>query len=87
MVCLGEIEPEEKVVKVTTRKMRCRFALQFTDVRGDDGKVETHRDQVRSVFNSPFQPFVLATTSIGQEFDPPCWALFSRLPCSRIYLS
>ncbi len=90
MVCLGEIEPEEKVVKVTTRKMRCRFALQFTDVRGDDGKVETHRDQVRSVFNSPFQPFVLATTSIGQEgldFHQYCYDIYHwNLPSNPIDL-
>jgi len=85
-----EIEPEEKTVTVTTRKMRCRFALQFTDVRGDDGKVETRRDQVRSAFNSPFQPFVLATTSIGQEgldFHQYCHDIYHwNLPSNPIDL-
>lgn len=62
-----EIMTLDNRVRVATRKMRCRFALQFTDVRSEDGKVETRREQVRIAFNSPFQPFVLATTSIGQE--------------------
>jgi hypothetical protein len=35
----------------------------------------TRREQVRTAFNSPFWPFVLATTSVGQEgldFHPYC---------------
>jgi hypothetical protein len=43
-----------------------RFALRFGDERSDDGG-ETRRSHVRVAFNSPFWPFVLATTSIGQE--------------------
>jgi hypothetical protein len=34
--------------------------------RGDDG-VQARPDALRHAFNSPFRPFVLATTSIGQE--------------------
>jgi Helicase conserved C-terminal domain len=43
-----------------------RFALRFGDDRSDDGG-ETRRSLVRTAFNSPFWPFVLATTSVGQE--------------------
>jgi hypothetical protein len=47
--------------------IRCRFALKFGDARSEDEKTEIRKDQVRRAFNSPFRPFVLATTSIGQE--------------------
>jgi len=47
--------------------IRCRYALRF----GDDTTAEYEgrmRDvDVRVAFNSPFRPFVLATTAIGQE--------------------
>jgi hypothetical protein len=43
-----------------------RFALRYGNKRA--GVDETNRlPDVRSAFNSPFWPFVLATTSIGQE--------------------
>ncbi len=45
---------------------RCRFALRFGDIR-DDNKALVRADSVRDAFNSPFRPFVLASTSIGQE--------------------
>jgi len=47
--------------------IRCRFALRFGDGRNEVEKTEIRKDQVRCAFNSPFRPFVLATTSIGQE--------------------
>jgi hypothetical protein len=44
---------------------RSRFALRYGSKRHD---VESARQpQVRNAFNSPFWPFVLTTTSIGQE--------------------
>jgi hypothetical protein len=55
--------------------MRARFALRFVDSRSEDGKTVTRSTQVRDAFNSPFWPFVLVTTSIGQEgldFHPYC---------------
>lgn len=45
--------------------IRCRFALRFGDMK--DEKAEARVETVRSAFNSPFRPFVLASTSIGQE--------------------
>jgi hypothetical protein len=47
--------------------MRARFALRFGDESDLDEKVANRKDLVRSAFNSPFWPFVLATTSVGQE--------------------
>jgi len=85
-----EIKALQNQVELTKRRMRCRFALQFTDVRSEDGKVETRRDQVRIAFNSPFQPFVLATTSIGQEgldFHQYCHEIYHwNLPANPIDL-
>lgn len=46
----------------------CRFAMRFgVDDASDDGTATTRSSQVRTAFNSPFWPFVLATTSVGQE--------------------
>jgi hypothetical protein len=45
---------------------RCRFGLRFGDFEDERGAVE-RADLVRTAFNSPFRPFVLASTSIGQE--------------------
>lgn len=52
--------------------LRCHAAMPFglspdrNDQRHDDG-AEARPDALRHAFNSPFRPFVLATTSIGQE--------------------
>jgi hypothetical protein len=42
-----------------------RFALRFGGIRQDQDDVRL--PEVRAAFNSPFWPFVLASTSIGQE--------------------
>lgn len=45
-----------------------RFALRFGEERANDEDGTGMRaDEVRAAFNSPFWPFVLITTSIGQE--------------------
>ena len=46
---------------------RCRFALRFGDIRDDNNQALVRADTVRDAFNSPFRPFILASTSIGQE--------------------
>ena len=46
--------------------IRTHFAVAFT--RGEGKEKDTDRKKtIRNAFNSPFRPFVLATTSIGQE--------------------
>jgi hypothetical protein len=48
-------------------KVRCRYALRFADLKGDSEQVLYRAGVVREAFNSPFRPFILASTSIGQE--------------------
>ncbi len=55
-----------KVTKESFR-MRCRFALRFADLAGEKDSDIVRAGTVREAFNSPFRPFVLASTSIGQE--------------------
>jgi len=46
--------------------LRTHFAVSFT--KGKSNESDTNRKKsVRDAFNSPFRPFVLASTSIGQE--------------------
>ncbi|HBL2662220.1 TPA: type I restriction-modification system subunit M N-terminal domain-containing protein [Enterococcus faecium] len=42
-------------------------AVGFTKDAGDNSKVVMRKENIRNAFNSPMRPFVLATTSIGQE--------------------
>ena len=58
----------ESGATVEREKLRVRtvFALRFGHSRTDDGE-HISQDAVRAAFNSPFRPFVLASTSIGQE--------------------
>ena len=56
------------------KRLRTIFAQRFGHLRTEDGR-ELSQDAVRRAFNSPFRPFVLASTSIGQEgldFHPWC---------------
>lgn len=61
-----EVDLGNRAEPIRRRSMGGRFALRFGDERSDDGG-ETRRSHVRTAFNSPFWPFVLATTSVGQE--------------------
>ncbi|MXX72636.1 MAG: DEAD/DEAH box helicase [Gemmatimonadetes bacterium] len=59
-------------------RVRTVFALRFGHLRGEDGVGHISQDAVRIAFNSPFRPFVLTSTSIGQEgldFHPWCHRL------------
>lgn len=72
-------------------RIRNRFAMRFGDQEKDDSTMEqTRADHVRAAFNSPFWPFVLATTSIGQEgldFHPYCHAVVHwNLPSNPVDL-
>lgn len=64
--------------EIMRRRLRSHFALRFGIQKSDDGSETTREDRVRDAFNSPFWPFVLASTSVGQEgldFHPYCHAL------------
>ncbi len=55
-------------------RMGVRFAVRYSNAKTDDGDSNRMPD-VRRAFNSPFWPFVLATTSVGQEgIDFHWWA-------------
>lgn len=72
------------------RSMRNRFAMRFGDERQEDIGGTGRADHVRAAFNSPFWPFVLATTSVGQEgldFHPYCHAVVHwNLPSNPVDL-
>ncbi|WP_022932108.1 DEAD/DEAH box helicase [Treponema bryantii] len=47
-------------------KIRTHYAVSFT--QGDGNETDTNRkESVRKAFNSPFWPFILISTSVGQE--------------------
>ena len=48
-------------------RMRPRFAIRFADPRASEDRQVDRATNVRASFNSPFWPFVLASTSVGQE--------------------
>jgi len=60
------VRPQEHKLELNPVRIRCRFALRFGEARSEEGEA-TRRDDVRRAFNSPFWPFVLATTSVGEE--------------------
>ena len=52
--------------------------MRLADYRDEEGSV-ARLGGVRDAFNSPFRPFVLATTSVGQEgldFHPYCYRVY-----------
>lgn len=54
-------------ITIDRRSVRAHYALRFGDERTETGETLTRSSTVREAFNSPFWPFVLATTSMGQE--------------------
>ena len=53
--------------KTRATNLRTHFAVAFTKGEGNSDKSTDRKKIVRNAFNSPFRPFVLASTSIGQE--------------------
>ncbi|MCK1513075.1 hypothetical protein IVB22_10930 [Bradyrhizobium sp. 190] len=70
-------------------RLRCRHGARFAEVKEADGAV-SRLDAVRAAFNSPFKPFILASTAVGQEgldFHPWCHAVVHwNLPRSPVEL-
>jgi hypothetical protein len=54
-------------ITMQRRSLRGRFAVPFGDLTGADDKRLMRATQVTDSFNSPFWPFVVASTSVGQE--------------------
>lgn len=78
-----------KTLTIDRFQMRGRFAMRLADYKDEDGTVARFAG-VREAFNSPFRPFVLATTSVGQEgldFHPYCYRLYHwNLPSNPVDL-
>lgn len=69
---------DNKVIFHPPIRMRGRFAMRLAEYKDDEGGT-VRLGSVRDAFNSPFRPFVLATTSIGQEgldFHPYCYRVY-----------
>jgi len=58
--------PDTRKVDFEGYNIRCRFALRFGELKDEQGDVK-RAETVRDAFNSPFRPFILASTSVGQE--------------------
>jgi hypothetical protein len=58
-------EPSE--IQLVKRGIRCRYALRFGVEKNEAYDGGSRDTDVRVAFNSPFRPFILATTSVGQE--------------------
>jgi len=66
--------PYVRELSIDPKAMRLRYALRFGDDRAEDktekdfeGSRSNRRELIRTAFNSPFWPFVLISTSVGQE--------------------
>ncbi|MSR47712.1 MAG: hypothetical protein EXS13_11720 [Planctomycetes bacterium] len=77
-------------IRHSDETLRTRFACRLAEEKAETGSATTRQDQVRAAFNSPFWPFVLATTSVGQEgldFHPYCHAIVHwNLPSNPVDL-
>ena len=84
------VEANGRTVSIDNQRVRARFAMRFGQERSEDGDQHFRADQVRRSFNSPFWPFVLVTTSVGQEgldFHPYCHAVVHwNLPSNPVDL-
>jgi hypothetical protein len=64
---MAKVDGAKEFLSDKTTNMRCHYAVDFGN---QNMEMEEGRNRVKSVlenFNSPFRPFILATTSIGQE--------------------
>lgn len=63
-----EIDTDESFWTANSKKTPIQrwFACDYAKLKTDD-KDAAHKINVQSAFNSPFRPFVLASTSVGQE--------------------
>ena len=64
---VDELVMENRSISFRPHRMRARFAVRFGEEENEQGKERSRADHLRVAFNSPFWPFVLATTSVGQE--------------------
>jgi hypothetical protein len=61
IVCSDRVEFDPDPLSI-----RCRYAVRYGQAEDEEGAI-ARKEVVRAAFNSPFRPFVLASTSVGQE--------------------
>ncbi|HUG16746.1 MAG TPA: helicase-related protein, partial [Thermomicrobiales bacterium] len=87
---LDDVQVDDDQITLSTLHMRVRFALRFGRDMTDNQQVLQRSTAVRAAFNSPFWPFVLASTSVGQEgldFHQYCHAVVHwNLPANPVDL-
>ena len=87
---VDEILTDDDTIWIEHRRLRNHFAMRFGDQELDDGRSGERAEKVRQAFNSPFWPFVLASTSVGQEgldFHPYCHSVVHwNLPSNPVDL-
>jgi len=68
-LAVDNLEVQRGKVLKETHRLPTRFALAFGQGRAEDTGMDdaSRSHKVREAFNSPFWPFVVASTSIGQE--------------------
>jgi len=73
-IMLDHWSATQRQLRDETFEVRARFAMRFAN-KAEDEKGVRRAALVQAAFKSPFRPFVLASTSIGQEgldFHPYC---------------
>jgi hypothetical protein len=87
---IDELAIEEEAIRIRDFNSRCRFAIRFGEFKDDRDATVARADVVREAFNSPFRPFILSSTSIGQEgldFHTWCHAVIHwNLPSNPVDL-
>lgn len=58
---------KEPRVETRFNHMRAHFAVGFVNNKSDSDELVNRKENIQDAFNSPMRPFVLASTSIGQE--------------------
>ena len=85
-----KIRPRSGSFSVNAFNIRSRFAMRFSDLKSEQDEKLARTETVQKAFNSPFRPFILATTSIGQEgldFHPYCHVVYHwNLPSNPVEL-
>ncbi|MBM4287369.1 MAG: helicase [Deltaproteobacteria bacterium] len=89
-ISIDAISITDESIRFSPFNSRVRFALRFGELKSEIDGTLARAEVVRDAFNSPFRPFILASTSIGQEgldFHPWCHAVVHwNLPANPVDL-
>lgn len=85
-----KVDTNNRIMPPGEFRLRSHYAQRFGDFHNDTNEKLTRKEAVREAFNSPFWPFVLVTTSVGQEgldFHQYCHAIVHwNLPANPVDL-